>query len=94
VLTKQPSDETALKCHLTIDGANKNVEGNLLVVCDTQANPNLKEKVEATPLKPEIKSRMRGLETIVAELCDLEGVVTEKSMKIDLDLDLYQMEKV
>jgi hypothetical protein len=94
VLTKQPSDENALKCPLTLGGVNKIVEGNALVVCDTQASPNLKEKVEVTPLKPEIKSKMSGLETIVAELYDLEGVVTEKPMKIDLDLDLYQMEKV
>jgi hypothetical protein len=46
------------------------------------------------PIRNEIKTRSR-LGKIMPELYNLEnGVETEKPVKIELDLDLYQMEKV
>jgi hypothetical protein len=93
-LTKQPSDENALKCHPLIEEANK-VKGNALVVCDVQSSPELEEKLEVTPIGTEMKSKANELGKIVAELYDLEDCVeSEKPVKINLDLDLYQMEKV
>jgi hypothetical protein len=93
-LTKQPSDETALKCHLTIEEP-KVVEGSALVVCDRQAVPDLEGKLEVTSIGAGLKSKVNGLGEIMPELYDLEDCVkTVKPVKIDLDLDLYQMEKV
>jgi hypothetical protein len=94
-LTKQTPDETALKCHLTIEEANKIVECKALVICDTQATPELEDTVKVTPIRTIIKSKGSKLGKIMPELYNLENCVeTEKPVKIDLDLDLYQMEKV
>jgi hypothetical protein len=93
-LTKQTSDEAALKCHLTIEEA-KIAESNALVICDTQASSELEDKFEVTAVRTGIKSKINGLGKIMPELYNLEdGVESEKPVKIDLDLDLYQMEKV
>jgi hypothetical protein len=94
-LTKQTPDETVLKCHLTIEEANKIVEGKALVICDTQATPELEDTVKVTPIRTGIKAKGSRLGKIMSELYNLENCVeTEKPVKIDLDLDLYQMEKV
>jgi hypothetical protein len=94
-LTKQTSDETALKYHLAVEEANKVVEGNALVICDAQASPEREDKLEVTPIRTEINSKRNRLGKIMPELYDLEDCVeSEKPVKIDLDLDLYQMEKV
>jgi hypothetical protein len=93
VLTKHPSDE-ALKCHLTIEEP-KVVEASTLVIYDRHAVPDLGDKPEVGPIKAVVKSKVIGLGKILPELYDLEACAkTEKPVKIDLDLDLYQMEKV
>ena len=47
------------------------------------------------PTKTGIKTKRNTLEKIVPELYNLEACTnSEKQVKIDLDLDLYQMEKV
>jgi hypothetical protein len=92
-LTKQPSDETALRCHLTGDEAGKVVEGNALVVCNLPDSPKLEEKLEVTPIRIGTKLKIHDLGTVVAKLYDLEGSV-EKERSVKIDLDLYQMENV
>jgi hypothetical protein len=93
-LTKQPSDDTALKCHLALEEP-KTVEASTLVICERQAVPELEDKLEVTSIRAEVKSKVSVLGKILPELYDLEdGVETEKPVKISVDLDLYQMEKV
>ena len=94
-MTKQTPNETALKCQLTIEEANKIVESNAIVVCHPQTSPKLEEKIEAPPIRTRIKSKKNRLGKIMPELYDLENCVeSEKPVIIDLDLDLYQMEKL
>jgi hypothetical protein len=93
-LTKHVPDDT-LKCHLTVEEPKKLVEENALVVCDVQANPELESRLEVTQIRTGIKPKRNGLEKMVPELYNLEDCAkSEKPVKIDLDLDLYQMEKV
>jgi len=99
-LTKQAADETTLKCHMTVEGANKVSEsvtkmmGNTaLVICDVNASPENEDQLKTTPIKTGIKSKTDRLGKIMPELYNLENCVeSEKPVKIDLDLDLYQME--
>jgi len=94
-LTKHAADDNALKCHLTVEEPKKLVEDNVLVVCDVQTSPELKSRLEVTSIRTGIKSKKTGLEKMVPELYNLEdSVESEKPVKIEFDLDLYQMEKV
>jgi hypothetical protein len=96
-LTKHAADETALKCHVTVEGDNKVSESvakvmgnNALVICDVNDSP---DQLKTTPIKTGIKSKTDRLGKIMPELYNLEnGVESEKPVKIDLDVDLYQME--
>jgi hypothetical protein len=55
----------------------------------------LENKLEVTPIRTGIKMKSNGLENDMPELYDLEeGVKAEKPVKIELDIDLYQMEQV
>ena len=93
-MTKHAPDETTLKCHLTIE-ETKIAESNRLVICDTPTIPQLENKLEVTPIRTGIKMKSNGLENDMPELYDLEeGVKAEKPVKIELDIDLYQMEQV
>jgi hypothetical protein len=75
--------------------AGKVVEDNAVVICDAQASPELESEVEVTAIGTGIKSESIGLGKIMRELYDLDGGVgSEKPVKIELDLDLYQMEQV
>ena len=94
-MTKQPSEETALKCHMTIEEANKVGDGNALVICGAQANHMLEDKLAVPSNRTVIKLKRSRLGKIMPELYNLEdSTESEKPVKIDLDLDLYQMEKV
>ena len=92
-MTKQPSNENALRCHITVEEASKVVEGNALVVCNLPHSPKLEEKLEVTPISTETHLKSNDVGTVVAELYDLEGCV-EKEKPVKIDLDLYQMEDV
>ena len=93
-MTKSTPDETALKCHLTIEETNK-IEDNALAVCSVPPSPQLKSKIDVTQIRTGIKPKTNTLGTSMPELYNLEeNVKSEKPVKIDLDLDLYQMEKV
>ena len=96
-MTKQTVDEAMLKCHVAVEGASKvgesitkMVGNNALVIYDATVVPE-----RAVPIKTQLKSETDKLGKIMRELYDLEdGVESEKPVKIDLDLDLYQMEKI
>ena len=78
---------------MTVEEANKIVESNALVICDAKAIPKLEDKREVTPIRTGMKSKGKKLGKIMPELYNLENCVeSEKPVKIDLDLDLYQME--
>ena len=93
-LTKQATDENPFKFHLPAEDVNKTGEVDALVVCDVHVSAELEEKNEISTIMNEMKPK-GVLETVMPELYNLENnVKTEKPCKIDLDLDLYQMEKV
>ena len=92
-MTKHVDD--ALKCHLTVEEPKKLVEENAIAVCDVQAKSELESNLQVTQIRNEIKLKRDILEKMVPELYNLEDCAeSEKPVKIDLDLDLYQMEKV
>lgn len=99
-MTKQTADENALKCHMSVEGANKvsesvtkMMDNNALVICDENASPENEDQLKTTPIKTGIKSETDRLGKIMPELYNLENCIgSEKPVKIDLDLDLYQME--
>ena len=92
-MTKHVDD--ALKCHLTVEEPKKLVEENAIEVFDVHAKSELESNLEFTQIRNEIKLKRDILEKMVPELYNLEDCAeSEKPVKIDLDLDLYQMEKV
>jgi hypothetical protein len=94
-LTKHASGEIALKCDLSMEETNKIVEDNALAGCGVSPSPQLKSEIEVTQVRTEIESKTNILGICMPELYNLEEhVKSEKPVKIDLDLDLYQMEKV
>lgn len=95
-MTKNAADENALKCHMTVEEINKIDESNnLLAVCGAQTRSGLKEKIDVTPIINEVKPKRNKLGKIMPKLYNLEDYTEPaKPVKIDLDLDLYQMEKV
>jgi hypothetical protein len=93
-LTKQVANETPFKLHLPVETASKVDAAGALVVCDRPIGSELEEELEVARIRNEIEHK-RVFGKIVSELYDLEKTFeTEKPLKIDLDLDLYQMEKV
>jgi cell division GTPase FtsZ len=99
-LTKQTADETTLKYHMTVEEANKasengtkTMDNNALIICNVNASPEREDQLKTTPIKTGIKSETNRLGKIMPELYNLENCIEpEKPVKIDLDLDLYQME--
>jgi hypothetical protein len=97
-LTKQTADETTLKCHMTAEGANKVSENvtkmmnnNELIICDINTSPEKEDQLKTTPIKTGTETNRLG--KIMPKLYNLENcIAAEKPVKIDLDLDLYQME--
>ncbi len=99
-MTKHTADESTLKCHVSVEGDNKvsesvaNMTGNnALVICDVNASPENEDQLKTTLIKTGVKSETDRLGKIMPELYNLENcTASEKPVKIDLDLDLYQME--
>jgi hypothetical protein len=99
-LTKHIADETTLKCHISVEGNNKVSESatkimdnNARVIYDVNASPEKENQLKTTPIKTGIKSETDRLGKIMPELYNLENCIgSERSVKIDLGLDLYQME--
>lgn len=97
-LTKQVSDEAAVKCHVTLEGANKMVEDNAkmvdvtaLVVCGAQLNPEGEGKPKLALVKARMGSLRSRLGKIMGKLYNLESN-GEPEKRLNVDLDLYQME--
>ncbi len=99
-LTKQASDEAALKCHMPLEDVNKIVgstaklmDNNALVFLGARLSPEEIAKPKRTVVKARMGVLRSRLGKIMHRLYDLEaGKEQEKPLKIDLDLDLYQME--
>jgi hypothetical protein len=95
-LTKQNPEEI-VKCHLSLDDASKvSVTGVLddevLGLHGARVRP---KKIGKPKVNAVAAVRQTELGKAMSELYDIEGCVeSEKRLKIDLDLDLYQMEKV
>jgi hypothetical protein len=95
-LTKQNPEEI-VKCHLSLDDASKvSVTGVLddevLGLHGARVRP---KKIGKPKVNAVAAVRQSELGKAMSELYDIEGSVeSEKRLKIDLDVDLYQMEKV
>ena len=93
-MTKQTPEEAALKWHLTLDEANK-VENSAVAISNPQTVPELKSKLEVTSIRTGMNREISRLGKVILKLYDLEdGVVSRKPVKLDLNLNLYQMEKI
>ncbi len=85
---------------MTVEGTNKVGESvvkmthnDALIVCDVNSDIERKDQPKTTPIKTGIEAKRNKLERIMPELYNLENCnESEKPVKIDLDLDLYQME--
>ena len=94
-MTKQATDENAFKYNLISDEPRKLIENNVILVNEPQTSPKLINKLEVTSLKTGIKSKEIGLKEMVLELYNIEdSIESEKPVKIELGLNLYQMERV
>ncbi|MBT0159875.1 hypothetical protein G4O51_07810 [Candidatus Bathyarchaeota archaeon A05DMB-2] len=98
-MTKQSPEEIAVKCHLSLEEASKVcvtdvLDKDVLGMRGAQVRPTKigKPKVKVAVAK---RSFVKGeLAKIMSELYDIESCEHEKRLKIELDVDLYQMEKV
>jgi len=97
-LTKQASDEAAVKCHVALEGANKIVENTAkmmditaLVVCGAQMRPEREGKPKLAIVKTRMNLLRSRLGRIMRRLYDLESG-NEPEKPLNIDLDLYQME--
>ncbi len=104
-MTKHISDETLPKMHVSLDDAQDLVATNIkalnsqpLGVCNC---PSLKPmhkvttgtSVKSRAVRPKVDSIKNRLEKTMRKLYDLEpDNAPEKSLQLDLCVDLYQME--
>lgn len=100
-MTKQASDEVALKCNMSAEEVNKSegipaiVDSNALVIPDANISIETKGQFNRVPIKAGLKVEKSRLGNVLLELYDIEGFVEPRKLKkVDLGLDLYQMEKV
>lgn len=95
-LTKQPADDNILKFHSPLEETTEVVESNNeLVVCGAQLSHELKEKIKVSSIENEVKPKRNKSGKIMSKLYNIEDCIEpSKPVKIDLELDLYQMEKV
>ncbi|MCW4007404.1 MAG: hypothetical protein NWF09_01750 [Candidatus Bathyarchaeota archaeon] len=97
-MTRHPPDEIAPKCPVDLEeaykvraGAVELLEKNTLAICG--ADPAVVAKADVAAVVVQEKTEQSELEKIMSELYDLEDCAAqEKPLKIDLDLNLYQME--
>lgn len=88
------SPEDVLKSNLTLEEPKKLGE-NALSICDVQNSSKTKKEIELIQINTDIKPKSKELKRIMPELYNLENHdESENKVKINLDLDLYQMEKV
>ncbi len=92
-LTKRV-DEVAVKVHLGLDEANKVVASTVELVCDEAlviCGGRVKPVQEIVPVKVRVNAMRSKVGKAVHKLYDLEQS-GEAEKKLNLDLDLYQME--
>ena len=90
-MTKQTVEDSTLKFHLPVEEVDNAGGPNIIAFNSLQTSAKLEESA-VTLVKNENKPTMLG--KIVSEIYDLEKCSeTENQAKIDLDKDLYQMEK-
>jgi cell division GTPase FtsZ len=96
-LTKQASDETVLRGHLTLEETNKVVSSvteaivNNALVIHGAHNIEQESELDVTIVMTRKNTVKRKLRQIMPELYDIEnGAEAEKP--VEVDLDLYQME--
>ena len=88
------SPEDVLKSNLTLEEPKKLGE-NALSICYVQNSSKMKKEIELIQINTDIKPKSKELKRIMPELYNLENHdESENKVKINLDLDLYQMEKV
>jgi hypothetical protein len=97
-LTKQASDETVLRCHVTLEGGNKvspslteAIVKNALVINSAHINSEQEGKRKRTLVKTRMSLLRSRLGRIMRRLYDLESG-NEPEKPLNIDLDLYQME--
>jgi hypothetical protein len=81
---------------LTVEEASKVGVSKALVICDAQASQLLDNKLEVNSIRTGIELERNRIGKIMPELYNLDDCLESAKpvkMKIDLDLDLYQMEK-
>ncbi len=99
-MTKHAPEEATLRYQLAIEEATKVTSivteimpKNSLAICDAYAKPAQKNKPKAIPVNSRISSVKSRLGKFMYRLYNLESCnEPEKPLKIDLDVDLYQME--
>ncbi|MEM3378461.1 MAG: hypothetical protein QW674_05895 [Candidatus Bathyarchaeia archaeon] len=96
-MTRHPHEEIAPKCPVDLEEAYKPrsdamelLERNALAICG--ADQGIVAKADVAAVVVQEKTEQSELEKIMSELYDLEDCAAQKPVKIDLDLDLYQME--
>jgi len=96
-LTKH-ADEVTLKSHLSLEDSSKTLSSTAelvcdaaLVVCNGHVKPVEKSAPKVTPVKVRVQPVQSNVGKITHELYDLEAD-GESEKKLNVDLDLYQME--
>jgi len=97
-LTKQASDETGLKCHVTLEEGTKvspsvtdAIVKNALAIYGPYVSPESEGKRKRALVKTRVISLRSRLGRIMRRLYDLESE-SEPEKPLNIDLDLYQME--
>ena len=97
-MTKQAPDETGLKCHVTLEEATKvspsvtdAIVKNALAIYATYVDPEPEGKRKRALVKTRVISLRSRLGRIMRRLYDLESD-SEPEKKLNIDLDLYQIE--
>ena len=101
-MTKHLPDEPIQKCQLGFVEANKIVEttakaldSNALFICHTNMNSEPETRIRVTRVKPKMHTSKTRLGNSMQKLYDLEPEnEPEKPLKINFNVDLYQMEDV
>ena len=98
-MTKHSTDEITMKCNVTLDQADR-VRLGIAGVLDKNALA-IRSKPIGNEVKMDPKAKLivarkdsnNRLEKIMSEIHDVENGEREKPVKIELDVDLYQMEE-
>ena len=94
MLTKQTPTDNTLKLHLAVEENNKANEVPTICFNKIPVNSEIERAPQITRINNEIVAIKKRMELAVPEIYNLENCIqNEKPMKIDLDLDLYQMEE-